>query len=146
MVIFDHVTNAKVELLRSRQVISQVVPKIMNREHWFVLLSLNISLLFLLFSLRDGHLLVNAITGFIATCSYFLFFILYELDGDKYLEKQLAYKDVQQVFKMIGKPKYYPEFGFKSGLIQEPKESYRLGIYKNYPTSLEKEIRLIEKK
>ncbi|HEY4509240.1 MAG TPA: hypothetical protein VJC13_03125 [Candidatus Paceibacterota bacterium] len=60
-----------------------------------------------------------------------------------FLSNQLSFDDPQQVFQGIGRPYYYPESALKKGYAKPKSKTYRIGVYKNYPKSFEKEIKLV---
>jgi hypothetical protein len=55
----------------------------------------------------------------------------------------LAYENSQQVFSAIGKPKYYPAAAIKTGRVK-PVGKFRIGVYVNYPESMDKKIKIIQ--
>jgi len=70
--------------------------------------------------------------------------LVYEIDSNIFLSKQLEYNDPQQVFEGIGRMNYYPKSAIDKGDAKPKTDTYRIGIYKDYPNSLEKEIKIIE--
>jgi hypothetical protein len=72
-----------------------------------------------------------------------ILFLLNDVDGNTFAEEKLAFEIYQDVFVRIGKLPYYPEFSVLKGRIKLPKGKIRLGKYKNFPASLEKNISII---
>ncbi|MFA6421960.1 MAG: hypothetical protein WCV92_00980 [Candidatus Buchananbacteria bacterium] len=139
--IYQNLHSAKADLFRIRQNIIQIAPKTMSRLHWLVIALLAIAMLILTFALRDGSITLYLISSIISACVYWLLLILHHVDNNKFLENQLAYEDVQNVFKSIGQLRYYPELSFKQGMANIPKEDYRIGITNKTETKI-KTIRL----
>lgn len=143
-VIFQNLHNAKADLIKKRQIIVQIAPRIITFAHWFIIYVLTSLIVLMMFSLRDGNVVSNIFFSFIFICFYFLLVILYQIDSDEFLESQLGYEDVQLVFKSIGKTRYYTQASLISGVAKRPKENYRIGIQNNKTSH--KDIRLISNK
>lgn len=52
--------------------------------------------------------------------------------------EQLAYEDVQGIFRSIGRLTYYPAFAVERGLVKHPTRDYRIGTYLDRSSSTEK--------
>jgi len=143
--LFGNLHDNRNSLVRTRQEIAMVAKRIVTPLHWTVLIILAVLLVFLLLGLRDGFWIVSLITGILSLATYLVLVLLYEVDSNIFLEELLAYENSQQIFQAIGTPKYFPEQALLEKRIKAPKEDYRVGIYKDYPNSLEKEIKLIHK-
>ncbi len=139
----DHVYDEKSGLLKARSAISFTAPRVTTAVHWLVIILLTGALTSLLFSLRDGSLFLAAIVGVLSAALYLILLVLYEVDGNIFLEEQLAYGDVQSIFRAIGKPQYYPAFVIENGIAPAPLEDYRIGVYKDYPRSTEKTVQAV---
>ena len=50
----------------------------------------------------------------------------------------------QNVFTGIGRLPYFPQYVLEQNRVKNLPETYRIGIYKNYPQSREKEIRIVK--
>lgn len=142
VVALDHLQATKIDLIRNRESVALSALRITSGLHWLILVFLAATLVFLLFSLRTDGPLLNIVIGALSSAVYFTLLLLYEVDGNIFLEEQLAYQDVQRIFKTIGRLPYYPPLAFKSGMVKRPKESYRLGVYTDYPRSRVKEIKI----
>ncbi len=143
MELIGNIYDKRSEVVRARQEIAFVARRIVTRLHWVVLFFLAALLIFLLFALRDGNLLFSAVTGILAVATYLILLLLYEVDGNIFLEEQLAYENSQQIFEAIGTLRYYPDYALQNKHILAPAGDYRVGIFKDYPRSLEKEIKTI---
>lgn len=128
-VLFQNLHTAKSDLFKKRQTIVQLAPRVITSIHWAVILLLTGIIVSLLFSLRTGDYLSNAFFGMVITSFYLLLVVLYQIDSDEFLEKQLAYEDIQLVFKSIGKLRYYPATVLENNLAHKPKEAYRVGSW-----------------
>jgi hypothetical protein len=137
--------EVKFNLIKTLRSITFTAPRVVMGLHWFILIILTVILSFLLFSLRTEELLSYVVTSVMILSLYLILYLLYEIDSNKFLEKQLAYEDPQKIFQAIGKPRYYPETAFSRGHAKIPNETYRVGIYKNFPESMEKTIKLFRK-
>ena len=146
LTLFSYMHEIKGNLIKIRGNIALSAKRVVHKIHWIILILLSLIMEFLLLSIRDGNLLINIIIGVITIILYLTLILLYEIDNNVFLEKQLAYQDPQRIFKAIGKLPYYPEVAIKYHLIKRPTKSYRVGIYKNYPKSFEKTVKTIEKK
>ncbi|OGZ02508.1 MAG: hypothetical protein A2946_00685 [Candidatus Liptonbacteria bacterium RIFCSPLOWO2_01_FULL_53_13] len=145
-VAFDHLQATKIELFRNRESVALAALRITNGLHWLILTFLASTLVFLLFTMRTDALLVNGIIAVLSSAVYYILLLLHEIDGNVFLEEQLAYQDVQKVFRAIGRLPYYPSFAFASAKLKTPGERYRLGIYADYPRSCAKKIKVCDGK
>ncbi|MFH1099102.1 MAG: hypothetical protein V1723_04345 [Candidatus Uhrbacteria bacterium] len=143
--LFGNIHNNRSGIVRARQEIALVAKRVVTPLHWIVLIFLAILLIFLLWALRDGRWLSSLITSALSLAAYLILILLYEVDSNKFLERLLAYENSQQIFRAIGTMKYFPHHALKNQRIKAPKEDYRVGIFKDYPHSLEKEIKIIRK-
>ena len=84
---------------------------------------------------------MSVIVGVILFAIYQVLILLADLDSNKYLARKLGFKTPQYVFRAIGRLPYYPESVL--GWLK-PTRPYRVGVYKNYPKSFEKTIRIVE--
>lgn len=132
----------KNSLYQTRQNIALVAQRIVTKSHWFVLCSLAILIDILLLAIRDGSFFSYLITGILLIITYLVLVLLNDVDSNRFLEQAQAYDNSQQIFGVIGKPRYYVEDIIKSGRVSEPKGSYRTGYY-NSPN--DNKIRLVDK-
>ena len=146
MAALSYMHEVKSNLIKVFRSIMFTAPCVIQRLHWFILIILAAILSLLLLSLRTGELLSSFVTGFMMLALYLILFLLREVDNNSFLEKQLACEDAQSIFEAIDKPRYYPETTFQKGWTKTPGVDYRLGVYKNYPYSMEKKIKFIRKK
>lgn len=134
------------EALTNDQEIALTAKKIVTPRHWFIIILLAVLLAVSLLSFRNGSLLISIFIGAMLIVIYHVMILIYEIDTNLFLSNQLAFEDPQQVFQGIGRPNYYPEYAIKKGYVKPGSEVYRLGIYKNFPKSFEKKIKLIKPK
>lgn len=139
--------EAKVNLFKTRQSIALTAPRIVNLTHWFVLGTLAVANIVLLFGVRTGSPLLNVILGLTSGAIYMVLVILYEIDGDIFQDENLSYLNSQKVFRAIDRLEYFPEEAIRGGKIEKKNlpNRYRVGTYKDFPRSQEKEIRIVEK-
>lgn len=145
LALFPHLQKRKTDLEKTNQEIFLATEKIVSGRHWAIIISLAIIISVLMLSLRDGYWLFSLINGIILVAIYWILRLLNEVDSNEFLAEKLAYQNPQQIFQAIGRLKYYPETAIINKLVKEPQENYRIGIYKNYPHSFEKEIKIVKK-
>lgn len=145
MELLGNIQDKKDLMIRTRLEITLVARKVVTGLHWTVLISLDVLLIFLLLSLRDGNIVLSLITGVLSASLYLVLVLLHEIDSNVFLEEMLAYQDTQMVFEAIGTMKYLPEIALKNKRVSRPKEDYRVGVLKNYPDSTERDIKVIHK-
>lgn len=143
--LFGNLQDKRGEIVRARQEITLVAKRVVTPLHWMVLIFLAILLIFLLLALRDGNWVASLITSALSLATYLVLVLLYEVDSNIFLEELLAYENSQQIFQAIGTLKYFPNHALNNQRIKAPEEDYRVGIFKDYPHSLEKEIKIIPK-
>ena len=131
----------KNSLYQIRQNVALVARRIVTKSHWFVLGSLAILVDLLILAIRDSSFFSSFITGVLFIVTYFTLSLLHDIDNNRFLEQALAYENSQQIFKAIGKPRYYAESVIRSNRIPKPKESYRTG---HYNSSSDYAIRLVD--
>ncbi len=134
------------ELLTNDQEIALTAKRIVTPRHWFIIILLAILLATSLLSFRTGSFLISLFVGIMFITIYHIMILIHEIDTNLFLSNQLSFDDPQQVFQGIGRHNYYPEYALKKGYAKPKTEVYRIGIYKNYPNSFEKEIKLVEPK
>ncbi|MFA6405077.1 MAG: hypothetical protein WCW03_03715 [Candidatus Paceibacterota bacterium] len=132
----------KNDLYNTRQNIALVARRIVTKSHWFVLGSLAILIDLLILAIRDGSFLSSLTTGILLIVTYITLSLLSDIDNNHFLEQAFSYDNSQQVFKILGKPRYYAESFLKNSRITKPKGSYRTGYY-NSPT--DNVIRFVDK-
>jgi len=138
------IQGTKNELFGIRQGIMLTARKIIGTYHWLILILLALLNNILLFLLRDGGWLSSVIVGVLLVATYFILVLLYELDSGLFMEEQLSFETAEKVFEGIDKLRYYPEYLIKEKRVKGLVVPYRLGVYKDYPRSMEKEIRVID--
>ncbi len=144
--LIQYLHQKKDQTIKVREGIFIASKKVISLRHWVTIIFLVLSLIFLVFLLRNGFWVLNLFTGLYGISVYLLLVLLKELDDNSFLENILSYKAAQNVFLEIGRLKYFPPFAVKNRIITEQKEDYRMGIYKNYPVSLETEIKIVASK
>ncbi len=139
----DSLGQAKTDMLRARTAISFAARRVTRATHWAIIILLGIILVALIYGLRDGQLFASIIAGTLFATLYLILLLLYEVDGNVFLEEQLAFEDVQGIFAAIGRPVYYPAFAIDLGLATPTATEYRVGVYVDRAISNEKEITLV---
>lgn len=142
--LLSQLHSQKTRLFEIHQEIALAVQRVVSRNHWLILIFLSLIIAIFLLSLRNGDWVFSLIVGVILFAIYRTLMLLYEIDSNLLLAKELSYENPQQVFEEIGKLPYYPEQAFSDQRAKRPRGAYRVGLYKNYPSSLEKEIRTIK--
>lgn len=143
--LFPHLKIAEADLSKKNQEIFLATKKIVSGKHWLILILLAILIGIMLLSLRNGQWLFSLISAIILFVIYQVLILLNDIDSNAFLAKKLSYQNPQEIFRAIGKLQYYPEIAIKNRWAKEPNKNYRIGIYKDYPRSLDKEIKIVQK-
>ncbi len=139
--------SVKGSLYNFRQQVALCSLRVINPMHWTILVLLEISIITLLISLRSGSLLVTILVCILAVASHLVLVLLSEIDSNYFLERQLGFRDTHKLFVALGLVPYYPPTAFSLDYrVKKPTGQYRYGIYKDFPQSLEKDIRIIDGK
>lgn len=146
LALYSELHSRMDDLLTNDQEIALTSKKIVTPRHWFIIFLLAVLLGISLLSYRTGSILISLFVGIMFVTVYHIMALINEIDTNLFLSKQLSFEDPQQVFIGIDRTYYYPEYAIKKGYVKVSAETYRVGVYKNYPKSFEKEVKLIEKK
>lgn len=141
--LFPYLLVAKSDLNKKNQEIFLSTEKIVSVKHWFILIALAILIGIMLLSLRNGQWLFSLISAIILFVVYQALTLLNDIDSNVFLANKLSYQNPQEVFLAIGKLKYFPQGAVADKKLKQLQEDYRIGIYKNYPKSFEKEIKIV---
>ncbi|HCH59718.1 MAG TPA: hypothetical protein DEV73_03870 [Candidatus Zambryskibacteria bacterium] len=131
-------------ILSNNQESTMTAKRIVTTRHWSIIALLAVLLAISLLSFRNGNIVTSLFVGVMFLTVYHIMTLVYEIDSNIFLSKQLEYNDPQQVFEGIGRMNYYPKSAIDKGDAKPKTDTYRIGIYKDYPNSLEKEIKIIE--
>ncbi|OGY85374.1 MAG: hypothetical protein A2233_04925 [Candidatus Kerfeldbacteria bacterium RIFOXYA2_FULL_38_24] len=142
--LLPYVITKKCELISQIQEMTLVSKTIVSPRHWFILTSLAVMIAILLLMLRDGTLIISFMTGLVFIAIYQTLMLIHEIDSNIFLAHKLSYENPQQVFRAIGKVNYYPESAITNKLVKSHVTEYRVGVYKDFPKSLEKKIHFIK--
>lgn len=143
MELYDDMHVKRDSILRTRQETICVAPRIVSSLHWSILISLAGLVIFLLFALRDGELLVAAIAGLLSVSVYMVLWLLYQIDSNIFLEEILGYHSSQRVFNTIGTKNYYPEHAIHKSKLKLPNQPYRVGSWKQVNHRMVRNIRIV---
>jgi hypothetical protein len=127
--IFQNLHNHTQAVTQTRQAALLAARRVVKSIHWFILILLTLTIFVFLFVLRDQSILSNLLIGTLATTTYLLLVLLYEIDANVFLEDIMSYLAVQEVFKAIGKPAYYPEYFIQKSNFKHQDKSYRVGFH-----------------
>ena len=106
IIALENLQTAKVELFKNRESLALAALRVTNNLHWIILITLSSLLIFLLLSLRTDESIIKIVIGLLSSAIYFILLLLYEIDGNVFLEEQLAYHDIQKVFRAIDRLPY----------------------------------------
>ena len=134
------------DLLTNDQEIALTSKPIVTNNHWFIIGILTTLLTTALLSFRDESFFMSLFIGVMLLSIYHILVLIYHVDNNIFLGTKLSFESPQQVFMGIDRHHYYPEYAIKNGYAKPSSNIYRLGIYKNYPASFEKEVVLVEPK
>lgn len=146
MALFSELHARMDELFTNDQEIALTSKRIVTPRHWFIIVLLAVLLGISLLSFRNGGFLISTFIGVMFVTIYHVMALIHEIDSNLFLSTQLSFEDPQQVFYWIGRPDYYPEYALKKGYAKPKSDTYRVGVYKNYPSSFEKEVKLVRLK
>jgi hypothetical protein len=142
--LIQNLHNIKINIISIRQEMAVLIKRIVTARHWFILISLAAIISVILLSLRSGNIITSALIGLIMITLYQTLRLLHQIDSNLFLASQLAYEVPQKVFLAIGQLRYYPEYALNRKLKKSLKnERYRVGLYKNFPETMEKKIKTI---
>ncbi len=143
MALLSEVHSRMDEILTNEQEIALTGKEIVTPRHWFIIILLTLLLSASLLSFRDGTTLVSIFVSVMLLALFHILVLIYEIDTNMFLSKQLSFKDPQQVFQGIGRLPYYPQYALIKGYAKPETEVYRIGVYNNYPKSLDKIIQIV---
>ncbi|MFZ2188873.1 MAG: hypothetical protein WAV73_04895 [Candidatus Moraniibacteriota bacterium] len=142
--LIQNLHNIKVNIISIRQEMAVLIKRIVTARHWFILVSLAAIISVILLSLRSGNIITSSLIGLIMITLYQTLRLLHQIDSNLFLASQLAYEVPQKVFLAIGQLRYYPEYALSRKTKKALKnECYRVGLYKNFPETMEKKIKII---
>lgn len=127
--VFQNLHSYKYTITQTRQSALLASRRVVKSIHWFILILLICVVFVLLFALRDQNILSNILIGTMATITYLLLVLLYEIDANIFLEDVMSYVTVEQVFRSIGKPTYYPEYFVRKSNFKHQNSNYRVGLH-----------------
>lgn len=142
--IFATITGFKSDLIRMRQDFDLASNRIMGAADWIVLITLAVLNILLLYSIRNTSIVSSIVTVLFSTTLAIILFLLNALDNNTFAEESFSFNIYQRVFKEIGKLPYYPEVSIISRRVRPPKETYRIGVYKNWEKSFDKKIEIVK--
>ncbi|MEK7109371.1 MAG: hypothetical protein AAB919_02955 [Patescibacteria group bacterium] len=141
----SYLQETKSSLFKTRQSIMLASSHIVQTLHWLILSALSVSVVALLFGLRDGSPFLSIIVGLLSVSVYLILVLLYEVDSNFFAEEGMAFLNPQEIFSAIGALPYFPEYAIKHNRVKKLPAEYRVGVYKNFFTSREKEIKVIKR-
>lgn len=143
--LIQNLHNIKVNIISIRQEMAVLIKRIVTARHWFILVSLAAIISVILLSLRSGNIITSSLIGLIMITLYQTLRLLHQIDSNLFLASQLAYEVPQKVFLAIGQLRYYPEYALSRKIKKALKnERYRVGLYKNFPETMEKKIKIVK--
>ena len=132
------------DLIRMRQEFDIASNRVMGIIDWTVMIILVVINIVLLYAIRNNSIVSSLVTVFFSTTLVILLLLLNAVDNNTFAEEKFSFIIYERVFKEIGKLPYYPEVSIKKGRTKPPKETYRIGIYKNLEKSFDKKIKIIK--
>jgi hypothetical protein len=135
------------KVLEARYQLAQVAPREIGIAEWTMLILLTSILVLTLFLGRQANIISTVSAGIFASTVIGTLFLLDEADSNHIQETRLEYEVFNQVLEDVGQKPYYPQFALKRRIIKIPKnkDSFRLGIFPNYPDLTKREIEIKEK-
>lgn len=143
--VYENLQDQKSALVHINQESILTAKTIVSPLHWFIISLLGAVLSFLLLTIRDEHIASSIISSILILGVFETLGLIHVIDSNLFLAQKLAFKYPQQIFQTIGLLNYYPETVIKKGWAKNLPAKYRVGIYKNYPASFEKQIKVVGK-
>ncbi len=143
--LMQNLHSTKAQLFSINHEVALVAKCTMTWHHWIVIVLLTGVFIALILGLRDGSMVAEIFIMFSIVVLLKVLQLIHEVDGNIFLAKHLAYASPQPVFEYIGKLPYYPETALRHAYVALPTVPYRIGMYKNYPTSFEKVIKKVSR-
>ena len=142
--LYSQLLNIRDDLIETRQEMTLTGRRIIGLSHWVTLIVLASTSIFLLYVMKEPSLESSIFTVLLSSTTCLVLFLLQEIDNNTFAEEQLAFSVYQIIFKRLGNLPYFSELDLKEKRVKIPKSGkYRVGIYKNYPKSVEKDIKII---
>lgn len=136
--------NSELLITQIRKEIAIVTKSTLTRFYWLLLYLLGAIVVISLFISADKNLIGLVSTVLLSIAVAVALLVLDEVDKNKLNENDFAFSPYNTVLEAIGKLPYFLEVDFKAKRIFTPdNKNYRLGIYKNFPYSFEKEIKIV---
>jgi len=123
----DKLDSSMSNVLRTHHEMYTMAKKTIGRANMAIIVTLGFSLAILLLLRRGESMELSILIGLIIVSVYEVIKLLFDLDSNRFLARQLAYETPQQVFMNIGKLPYYPEDAFIAYKNKNPTRPYRLG-------------------
>src|SRR3989338_1174051 len=131
------------DLRNARQQQNALLRKALSAFQWIVLISTATLVIWSLFGLRTGALFFDAVTVLISSSIVLILLLIRDIDLYLWNEK-FGFDIFEDLLKNIGKLPYYPSVLIDKGRLKPKESEYRVGVYKNFPQSLEKTIEIIK--
>jgi len=141
--LYSYFLETRQNLRKSRKSAILTARKILGPAHWAILIILSITLIFLVYVMRDAGIFSSILTILISSAACLILFLLYDIDSDFFAEEKLAYDTYERAFEEIGKLPYYPQESLKNKRIN-PNGKYRLGILEGDPKLFKRRIVIID--
>ncbi len=125
--IYDHILSLVEKIIHARQEMRLATQKTLSSAHWYILSILSLSVVFSMFLIRNGNIIVNILCGLVVLGVFLLLILLRDVDNNRLLEMKLAYRNPRDIFHAIGKPPYYPSFSPIKLRVPDEKGNIRVG-------------------
>ncbi|MBP9821947.1 MAG: hypothetical protein KBC81_00640 [Candidatus Pacebacteria bacterium] len=97
-------------------------------HHWTILIALSGMTIFMLLELRvPGDLFISSLIAMLSYAIFQILSLIHDLDSNLFFAKKLGFKNAQQVFKGLNRPRYYPSYALENGFVKNPIKPYRVG-------------------
>jgi hypothetical protein len=123
-----------------RQQLLALGTKSLSFLSWVVLFTLGGIVTVSIYSIRGNSIFLDVIAVLVSSTLVLILLLIRELDLYIWNEHTFGFEIFQRVFESIGKLPYYPSYSLKKGRIVPKESEYRVGVYQNYPVTLEKTI------
>lgn len=143
--LYEKIRETIEKITELRQQLIVLGTRALSFFQWTVLLVLAVLVVTSLYGLRTGEIFFDIVTVLVSSSIVLILFLIRDLDLYIWNEKTFGYYIFQNVFKSIGRLPYYPEESILNRRIHPAEEKYRMGVFTDFPKTLEKKITIVKK-
>lgn len=141
-ILYDKIRDAVNNITLARQQLAVLGAKALSIFEWLILIVLAGIVTATMYGMRTGSLFFDAVTVALAASLVLVLLLIREIDLYMWNEKTFAVDVFENVFIAIGQLPYYPSYLIDVGRVMPEEKEYRVGVYKDYPRSLERTMEI----